>query len=396
MASLTDIQAALREAGIDGWLFADFRRRDPISYHILGLDQSGLATRRWFYFVPAKGVPTKIVSAVEPGKLDTLEGSTLIYRSWPQLHEFLHVSLDGSRRVAMQYSPNNNIPYVAIADAGTIDLVRSFGVEVVSSASLVQRFDGLVDGKGYESHLRAGRLTDRIKDESFELIGHTLREGGGLTEFDVASFILRRIEEEGMTSDGTPIVGVNEHPADPHFEPTSSNAKVIQPGDTLLIDLWAKMNTPGSIYYDITWCGFSGRTPPARYLEIWRHVVDARDAAVAFVRKKLERGETPLGFEADDAARKVINDAGYGDHFVHRTGHSIGEEDHGNGANIDNLETHDDRPLVPGALFSIEPGIYLPGQMAVRTEVDVYVTADGRAEVTGPAQRDLILIDVAS
>jgi len=392
MATLKEIQKALQDAHIDGWLFADFHQRDLISYRILSLDQTGMTTRRWFYFIPAEGMPQKIVSAVEAGKLDSLEGEKHTYRSWQQLHELLRAVLAGIKRVAMQYSPKNNIPYVSTVDAGTVDLIRSFGLEVVSSASLVQQFDGLVSEASLRSHRSAGAIVHRIKDESFDLIRRSVRAQRELTEYDVAQFILQRFDQEGLTTDSVPIVGVNEHPADPHFEPTPANTYAIKMGDTVLIDLWAKLKTPSSIYYDITWCGFVGENPPARYAEIFLQVVRARDATIEYLRRKLSSGKMCYGYELDEVARRSIAEAGFGEYFIHRTGHSIGEEVHGNGVNIDNLETHDDRPIVPGALFSIEPGIYLPGEMAARTEVNVYVTSDWQVEITGPTQQALILL----
>jgi Xaa-Pro aminopeptidase len=387
------IQDALREAGLGGWLFCDFHHRDPIAYRVLGLDESGVTSRRWFYLIPAEGEPLKLAHRVEPGKLASLPGRQEHYLSWKELHEQLRKMVEGRGKLAMQYSPMNNIPYVSTIDAGTVELIRSFGVEVVSSADLVQRFEAVTDDAGYRSHRETGEAVQRIKDEAFALMGKAIHDSGPITEYQVREFILARFEEEGLTSDGdSPIVGFNDHPADPHFEPTEENAYTLHHGDTILIDLWARTVEPPGIYYDITWCGFAGESPPALYQEIFRTVCQARDAALEFVTNRFDSGQPCRGCDVDEVARKVVDDAGYGAAFLHRTGHSIGREVHGNGANIDNLETRDDRLLVPGSCFSLEPGIYLAGRMAVRTEIDVFITPAGSVEVCGPIQKDLILI----
>jgi Xaa-Pro aminopeptidase len=387
------IQSALREAGFGGWLFCDFHHRDPIAYRILGLDESSATTRRWFYFIPAEGEPVKLAHRVEPGKLASLPGQQEHYLAWTELHEQLAQMVRGRGKVAMQYSPMNNIPYVSTIDAGTVELVRSFGVDVVSSADLVQQFEAVTDDAGYRSHRETGDIVQRIKDEAFALMGKAIHDSGPITEYEVRQFIVTRFEEEGLTNDDdSPIVGFNDHPADPHFEPTEENAYTLHHGDTILIDLWARQTEPPGIYYDITWCGFAGEKPPALYQEIFGVVCRARDTALEFVTRRVESGEPCRGCDVDQATRKVVEDAGYGEVFLHRTGHSIGREVHGNGANIDNLETRDDRLIVPGSCFSIEPGIYLAGRMAVRTEIDVFITPAGSVEVCGPIQNELILI----
>jgi Xaa-Pro aminopeptidase len=390
--NLEAIQQAVREAGLDGWLFHDFHNRDQLGYRILGIDGAKFTSRRWFYLVPATGEPVRLVSRVEPARLDALPGEKRLYLSWRELAASL-AALVGGKRVAMQYSPDDAIPYVSIVDGGVIDLVRAAGATVASSADLVQAFEAVIDDAGYASHVEAGHRVHKVKDEAFALIGDALRTGKALTEYEVQQFILRRFAEEGLDCMGeNPIVGVNDHPSDPHFEPTPANARVIARGDTILIDLWAKLATPGSIFYDITWCGYAGDTPPAEYARIFGVVRDARDAAIAFARDAFADGRGCAGWEVDDACRAVVIAAGYGDFFIHRTGHSIGIQVHGNGVNIDNLETRDLRRLVPGICFSVEPGIYLPGRMAVRSEVDVFVREGGEVVVTGPAQRELILV----
>jgi Xaa-Pro aminopeptidase len=387
------IQTELSKAGIDGWLFFDFHNRDPISYRILGLEFGKFTSRRWFYLVPKSGPPVKLVSAVEAGKLDALPGEKRVYRSWRELLDHLRGMLDGLSTVAMQYSPRGDVPYVSIVDAGTVELVRAAGVEVVSSAPLVQVFEAVLTPEQLESHVKAGEKIHRIKDEAFALVSQKVRGGHVITPYDVQQFIVRRFEEEGLTCQGEyPIVGTNEQPADPHFEPTPENARPIKLGDTLLVDLWAKLKEPNAVFYDITWCAFVGENPPAKYSEIFRLACQARDAALALVQERFAQGQPLAGYEVDDAARQVIEKAGYGPYFVHRTGHNIGTEVHGNGANLDNLETRDNRLLVPGLCFSIEPGIYLPGEMAVRTEINVFITHDGMPQVYGPIQKELVLL----
>ena len=391
--NLPAIQAALKQAGVDGWLFCDFHHRDLMAYRILGIDSAGMTTRRWFYWLPAAGEPVKLSHRVEPRKLERAPGRQEFFLGWRELHDTLRAILGPRKTIAMQYSPLNNIPYVSVVDAGTVELVRSFGHEVVTSADLVQAFEAVIGEEGLRSHREAGEKVQRIKDEAFALMGRSLREATRLTEFDVREFILRRFAEEGLTSDGdSPIVGFNDHPADPHFEPKEEGAYALRKGDTVLLDLWARLNRPGAVYYDITWCAFAGSEPPAEYVKIFRTVRDARDAALRFVRERLGAGAKVAGWEVDDVCRKVVADAGYGDRFLHRTGHSIGTAVHGNGVNIDNLETRDERFVVPGVAFSVEPGIYLAGRMAVRSEINVFVTPHGQVDVAGEVQRELVLL----
>jgi Xaa-Pro aminopeptidase len=343
--------------------------------------------------VPAQGDPVKLCHKVEPRKLDTLPGRKELFLGWKELHQKLGEILGGAKKVAMQYSPRNDIPYIGLVDAGTVELVRSLGHEIVSSADLIQQFEAVTDDAGIASHRWAGERVLAIKDEAFDLMRDALRNGKKLSEFDVKELIVRRFAEEGMTCEGeSPIVGFNDHPADPHFEPVEKGAYELKRGDTILLDLWARRADPPGLYYDITWCAFAGDEPPAKYEEIFGVVRDARDEALALVRERFAAGKPVRGAEVDDACRAVVRDAGYADQFLHRTGHSIGINVHGNGANMDNLETKDDRVIVPGTCFSIEPGIYLAGSMAVRSEIDVLITNAGEVEVFGPMQRDLVLL----
>jgi Xaa-Pro aminopeptidase len=386
---LLDIQEALRQGEqerVDGWLFCDFRGSDPLAYRILGLDPTAISTRRWYYFIPAHGEPAGIVSSVEPHRLDTLPGRKRVFLSWQQLHEHLAEALKGVRRVAMQYSPGNAIPYVSRVDAGTIELVRQLGVEVVSAADLIQRFEAMWTPEQWQSHLRAAQGVRATVDEAFAYI----RDRSPVTEYAVQEFILQRFAARGLTTHHPPIVAINAHSADPHFEPRPDDTTPIRPGDFVLIDLWAK--EPGGVYADYTWTGYMGNQVPAQYQEIFTIVRNARDAAIAFIKERINREQSFHGYEVDAVARKVITDAGYGEYFVHRTGHSIGEEVHGNGANMDGLETRDERRVLPSTCFSIEPGIYLAGQFGVRSEVNVYVT-EREAIVTGtPMQTEVVPI----
>jgi len=386
------IQKSIRAKGIDGWLFMDFHNRDLMAYKILGMDVK-FTSRRWFYFIPAEGEPKRLVHKVESTKLNSLPGSIDYYLPWKELRTKLKEMLDGYKKVAMQYSPLNNIPYVSVVDGGTIDLVRSFGVDVVSSADLVQEFEAVIDEKGYQSHLEAGKIIQEIKNNAFKRIREFLDKGESLTEYQLQQYIVEQFEKNNLNCmKEYPIVGVNEHPADPHFEPTAENSYVFKEGDQVLIDLWAKKNEPGAIFYDITWCGFIGKNPSEKFVKVFNVVRDARNAAVNFVRERYSQGKPLYGYEVDDVCRQVVIDAGFGEYFVHRTGHSIGEEVHGNGVNIDNLETMDERELVPGICFSVEPGIYIKGEVGVRTEINVFITLDREVIVAGDEQDSLILI----
>ncbi|MCD6500366.1 MAG: aminopeptidase P family protein [Deltaproteobacteria bacterium] len=393
--NLEAIQAALDEFNIGGWLFFDFGNRDPISYRVLGLPNKH-ASRRWYYMIPAHGEPVKLAHRVEPGKLDSLPGKKVLYSSWKEMGDRLAEMVLGLGTVAMQYSPDCSIPYISVVDGGTVELVRSKGVEVVSSADLVQRFEGLVDEAGYETHVEAGRKMHLVLEETWKEIAARINAGKVPNEVDVQKFMLDGFTREGLTWDGTPpIVGVDEHAADPHFEPRAELAKLVEPGHRLLIDLWTRLDQEDAIYYDITWCAQVGsQEPDPLYREVFDVVMQARDKAVAFIGERLEAGHEVHGYEVDDVCRGVVTEAGYGEYFVHRTGHSIGREVHGNGANIDNLETQDRRRLVPGAMFSIEPGIYLyDRKIGVRTEIDVYISAENRPVIYGPVQKELVVID---
>lgn len=379
MTRISEIQAALAEAGLDGWLFFDHHSRDPLAYRVLQFSPPRMVTRRWYYFVPASGEPRALVHRIESSMLDALPGSKSIYSGWRKLEEGLRGLLKGARRVAMQYSPNGAVFTASLVDGGTLEQIRSLGIEVVSSADLLQRFEARWTDAQLASHLEAGRRVDSVRRAAFEAIRP------GSTEHGIQQFILEAFEREGLFTDHGPIVAVNANASDPHYEPTAERCSEIRRGDVVLIDLWAKLKEPGSVYYDITWTGFWGDAIPDRVQNVFEIVRDARAKGSATAHAGL------AGWQIDDAVRGHIEHAGFGEYFVHRTGHSIGEDVHGAGANMDNLETHDTRQLIPATCFSIEPGIYLP-EFGIRSEVNVYINADGSGRVTGEEQRELVRI----
>ena len=386
---LDQIQAELRDQKLDGWLFFDHHVRDPLAYRVLGIKQHHV-TRRWYYLIPAQGEPRKLVHRIESKILDGLEGSKQVYSSWTEQTKAIRHLLDGCSRLAMQYSPFCAIPYVSNVDGGTLELIRSFGVEVVSSAELIQHFEATLNASALQSHLEAGRKVDLIRAEAFSRIKDYLYGNVETTEWDIAEFIRRRFEGESLITDNGPIVAVDAHAGDPHYEPRHEDSSPIKAGSFVLLDMWAKLAAPNSIFYDITWVGFCGNSVPAEIDRVFHIVRGARDAAVQCVQQAFIQKTALRGFEVDDVTRAVITKAGYGDQFVHRTGHSIGTEIHGSGANMDNLETHDDRRITPWSCFSIEPGIYLEN-FGVRSEVDLFVD-ETSARVTGAIQDAVIRI----
>jgi Xaa-Pro dipeptidase len=388
MPDIKAIQAELKASKLDGWLFYDHHHRDPIAIRILGLGGSGMATRRWFYFIPSRGEPRKLVHKIEQGALDSLTGRKQTYAGWEELHKQLRKLLSGCRKIAMQYSPENNIPYIGLVDAGTIELVRKLKKTVVTSADLVQKFEAAWTPEQLESHLEAGAIVDRITRAAFERAAAFVREGKPLTEIELQTWILDQFRANGLTTAEPPIAAVQPNNGNPHYEPTSNASRPIRAGDLLLLDIWAKCDRPGSVYYDITWVGYLGARVPDAYAKIFRIVREARDRAIEFVREAVARGRTIHGWEVDRAAREVIRKAGYAKYFVHRTGHSIGQDVHGNGANMDSLETRDDRRIVARTCFSIEPGIYMP-EFGIRSEVNVYV-GEREARVTGAIQQEIL------
>jgi Xaa-Pro dipeptidase len=381
------VQQDLKAARLDGWLFYDFRGRDPIALRILQLPP-GMRTRRWFYFVPTKGVPRKLVHKIEAESLAALPGETLYYAGQNELHANLQELVGDAQSIAMQYSPRNAIPYVSTVDAGMVELVRSVGPRIYTSADLVQKYEACWTAEQLESHLAAGEVVDRIIREAFQLAAKGARDGRPLTEYVLKQWILKEFDVAGLMAEEGPDVAVGPNASDPHYAPVEGRAAPIREGQLLLLDVWAKKKTPGSVYYDVTWTGFLGTKVPEEHAKVFAVVREARDKAIELIRSTIAKGRPLQGWQVDNAARGVINDAGYGKYFFHRTGHNIGESVHGNGVNMDGLETKDTRHLIPRTCTSIEPGIYLR-EFGMRSEVNVYI-GERETRVTGAVQQEIL------
>jgi Xaa-Pro aminopeptidase len=389
---LSAIQGALKADGVDGWLLYDFRGLNPIAADVTGVLRQGghLATRRWYYLIPASGTPRALVHAIEPNSLSHLPGETQKYAGRGQLEAGLRTLLQGVGRLAMEYSPECAIPYVSRVDAGTIELVRKFGVEVVSSGDLVQRFSAVWRDEEIASHMAASGALHRVKDRAFEAVARRLRDGVPTTEYDIQQLMAGWFREEGLVSDSEPMVSTQENAGNPHYLPTAARSRTIGPQELVLLDLWGKLDQPGAVYADITWVGFTAPKVPSRQTEAFAAAAGARDAAVALVQTRVTAGQDVRGWEVDRAAASVLRDAGYGAQILHRTGHSLGETVHGTGVNMDDYETHDDRRLLPGTAFTIEPGVYFP-DFGIRTEINMIVRA-GSAEVSGALQPAILTL----
>jgi Xaa-Pro dipeptidase len=386
---LANIQQSLSAANLDGWLFYDFRKSNPIAYNVLSLPKNEPYSRRWFYFVPAHGTPIAFVSAVESHVLHSLPGTKRVFRTWQEMRAYLKELLRPGMRVAMEYSPLNAIPYMSRVDAGTLDLIRSYGVEVVSSANIAQRFEAQLTAEQLDSHREAGRRIIAAKDTLFKELGEKLRAGHPLDEYSVQQRFLSLLQQAGTIPD-PPHVAVNANASNPHYESTADNHSPIQRGDLILFDFWAHLPIPNAVYADYTWMAFAGTLEeiPLHQREVFEIVKKARDAAIAFVRQHLAENQPIEGRQVDDVTRAVIAEAGYADYFIHRTGHNIGTSVHANGANLDNYETQDDRLLIPHTCCSVEPGIYLP-EFGIRSEVNLLIL-EQTAETTGiPPQQEI-------
>jgi Xaa-Pro aminopeptidase len=382
MFDLKAVQAALQQFGFDGWLLYDFRGLNVLARRVVDLEDKHIFSRRWFYFVPAKGEPRKLNHRIEPHTLRHLPGSQAVYLRWQELEAGVADLVKGARKVAMEYVSRNANPYISRVDAGTIELVKSFGVEVVPSGDLIQLFEACWDDDQWAMHLEAAKHTRSAYDAAFDFVAARLRARGSVRETEVQKCIVDHFTAHGLITDHGPICAVNAHSGDPHYEPGATEDGEIRKGDFVLIDLWAKLNKPRSVYSDLTWTAFVGEEVPEKYTKVFNIVARARDAAIAKVRDAFGKGQRLQGWEVDQAARDVIDASGYGAAFCHRTGHSIGQETHGNGANMDNLETRDERTVLPRTCFSVEPGIYLP-EFGIRSEVNVFVDAAGQVHVTG-------------
>jgi Xaa-Pro dipeptidase len=390
---IREIQQVLQAEHIDGWLLYNFRDSNIFATRLLHLPKHIMFTRRYFYFIPAQGEPRKLVHRIEEWNLDALPGEKRIYLSWRSLEEGLKVLLSGAHHVAMEYSPRCAIPYVSTVDAGVVELVRGTGMEVISSANLIQYFEARWDDEQLKDNLESALHLRQIVDETFGFIRRNIKSNTTISEYDVQQFMLSEFKKRRLVASSDPNCSVNANAANPHYEPTKEVHSPIQSGDYVLLDLWAKKDTPRSVYADITWMGFLGERVPEEFEKIFQIVKGGRDAALEFIRSSMKAGKNIHGYEVDDAARNYITQLGYGEYFVHRTGHSIGEEVHGNGANMDNLETRDERILIPQTSFSIEPGIYLRDKFGVRSEIDVYISKEKEVIVTGlPMQERVVPI----
>jgi Xaa-Pro dipeptidase len=385
------VQQALRQDGLDGWLLYDFRGSNPIATRMAGLSgTTKMATRRWYYLIPAEGEPQGLVHAIEPHNLDAVPGVKHSYAGREQLSAGLRDLLRGMKRVAMEYSAGNAIPYISRVDAGTVEAVREFGVEVASSGDLVQRFEAVWTDDAYATHRAASERLYRIKDRAFDLVREHLVTGERLTEFDVQQAMVRWFRDEGLISDADPCVAAQENAGNPHYQPTAATHREIGRNEIVLLDLWGKLQASGAVFADITWVGFTAPVVPAEYARVFAAARDGRDAGIQLVQAAVKAGREIRGYEVDRATRDVIERAGFGAQFIHRTGHSLGEEVHGNGVHMDDYETHDERRLIPGTGFTIEPGIYFE-TFGVRTEINMFI-GEQTADVTGPTQTELVTL----
>ncbi|HYT68618.1 MAG TPA: M24 family metallopeptidase [Vicinamibacterales bacterium] len=389
--SIPAVQQALKEEGLDGWLLYDFHGSNPIARRLTGLDTGDkMTSRRWYYLIPASGDPRKLMHAIEPYNLDHMPGSKTIYAQRETLTSGLQQILGGVSRVAMEYSPNNAIPYISRVDAGTIEAVRQLGVSVSSSGDLIQRFEAIWSADALQTHRDASERLYRIKDRAFELIRESRRAGRKLTEIDVQRAMVGWFDSEVLITDAPPVVGAQENAGNPHYMPTDARHRAIGDGEVVLLDLWGKLPSPGAVFADITWVGFTAPAVPEKYMKAFNAARDGRDAAVALVQQRVRAGQEIRGFEVDRACRAVLEKAGFGAQFIHRTGHSLGTDVHGNGVHMDDYETHDERRLIPGTGFTIEPGVYTK-EFGVRTEINMYV-GEREATVTGPLQTEFVLL----
>lgn len=382
MFDLSAVQDALKQFGFDGWLMYDFRGSNVLAQRILQLPHDFVASRRFLYFIPADGEPRKLVHRIENDVLDHLPGDKTIYLKWQELEAGIESMVSGCGKLAMEYSPRNGNPYISRVDGGTVELVRSFGCDVQPSGDLISLFEATLSDEQLQTHYKAAELCDAAFGIAWKFIADEVRNNGSVEESAVREQIMQHFGDNNMTTYHPPIVGVNENGGNPHYETGTGAHTTISEGDFVLIDLWAKLDIPGAVYADLTRTGFVGDDVPEQYTKIFNVVAAGRDAGINCVKSAFAAGRPLQGWEVDDATRNTIADAGYGEYFCHRTGHSMGQETHGNGTHIDNLETHETRLILPRTLFTIEPGIYLP-EFGVRSEVDVYIHADGTVEVTG-------------
>lgn len=393
-ANIPQIQQKLNEYGIDGWLIYNFRNNNQLATKILEMQSGKLSSRRYFYFIPASGTPKKLVHSIEQYDLDHLPGEKIIFNTWKSLHDGVQSLLNGSKKICMEYSPKNDIPYLSKVDAGTLEFIRSFGVDVISSGDIVQYFEARWNDEQYADAQETADILLRTIHIAFGFIGEHLRKNIPVSEYDVQQVIMKEFEAHQLTTYAPANCSVNGNGANPHYDPSAEKSSMIKKGDHILIDWWAKKKKTGAVYADFTWVGFAGKEIPAKYREVFDIVKGSRDAAVEFLRKEFAAGRKVRGCDVDDVTRSYITERGYGQYFVHRTGHNIGEEVHGNGAHIDNFETMDVREIIPETCFSIEPGIYIPGEFGIRLEIDVYISRKREVILLGnEIQHEIVAID---
>lgn len=386
---IQEVQKELAKANLDGWLLYDFRRTNDLACLFLNIDEHQMLSRRFFYWIPRQGEPVKILHRIEPYILDHFPGRTVVYSSWQELEGYVADALKGTKCIAMEYSPRNAIPYVSKVDAGTMEVIKDLGVKVVTSANLLQKYTAVCNDEQEKSHFQAAQVLDETAANAWAFISDHLKAGKTITEYDVQQYMMKEVDKKGCTHEGHFFCSVNEHSADGHYTPQKKGSSEIKKGDFVLIDLWCKLKKSGSVYADITRVGVASSRPTAKQQEIFEIVKKAQHAGLALIKSRFAEGKALMGWEIDAATRKVIEDAGYGKFFTHRTGHNMYDQDHGKGAHIDNLETRDLREILPGTCFTIEPGIYFPGDFGIRLEFDVYIDHQRGVHVTGGIQEEI-------
>lgn len=390
LKKITDVQKHLVREKLDGWLIYDFQKSNPLAWEFLQIPTNTHITRRVFYWIPAKGDPVKLVNSIELHVLAHLPGETVGYTGRESLEKALKDLLSAKKKIAMEYSPYQEIPYLSKVDAGLVEWIRTFSVEVVSSGSLLQYYTALLDADQLQMHLEAAAFLDQLAAKTWTKIRQDL--GKGINEHEVRTFMAEQMAQGGFITEGLPICAVNAHSSNPHFEPDPHQSTRLKEGDFVLIDLWCKKQRERAVYADISRVGVIGGKPTARHLEIFTIVREAQKRATDYVIKRHSEGKPLLGSDVDKVCRGVVEEAGYGFFFTHRTGHNIYTQDHGPGAHLDSLETLDTRPLIAGMCFSIEPGIYLPQEFGVRLEYDMYLAEEGASLITGGIQEEIAFV----
>jgi Xaa-Pro aminopeptidase len=393
-AKLKEVQASLVEEEIDGWLLFDFHHSNSLAYTFLEIPPGKMVTRRFFYWIPKQGEPVKIVPLIEPYTLDHLPGVKWFYRGWQELERLLFSLAVENSKIAMEYSPYNALPTISKVDAGMVELIRKTGAEVVSSGNILQHYTSIWKPDQFQSHLVAAKVLESVVDRTWAFIERSLQLQIPLDEYQVQQFMLQTIQEEGCQATDWPTCAVNVHSSDPHYHPEPSRAFPIRMGDFILLDLWCKQKVPHAVYADITRVGVAAARPTRKQEEIFNIVKDARNEATLFIKEHYENRRPLQGWQVDQVCRNLIQESGYGEYFIHRTGHNIGEDVHGPGANLDNFETHDYRQLLPGTCFSVEPGIYIPHEFGMRLEYDIYLDPAGKVCITGGIQEELVCLQI--